>query len=131
MQILGTFQSRDAADAVKDAFVKDGFPLADLIVMSNKTDTKGPPEEAVLEPGKKNEGGFSGLEETIGKAVIGFMHRSDKEQEAAGLDGNGFEGEGRQGAMLGITLQDDSQKDRVIALLERHFAGDIEIAQAD
>jgi hypothetical protein len=35
-QILGTFQSYEAADSVKDAFIEEGFDASDLIVMVNR-----------------------------------------------------------------------------------------------
>ena len=124
MQVLGTFQSRDAADAVKDALVKEGFALADLIVMSNRPDST-PPEDAKLEVAAQNEGGFAGLEEKIGKAVLRMTGKKND------LEGDGFEGEGTGGALLGVTVADEAGAARVKALLERHFAGDIEVAQAD
>lgn len=123
-QIVATFQSRDAADSVKEAFIKEGFAPHDLIVMTNR-DTPEPPEDAKLEVGTKGEGGLAGLEEKIGKSVLHLMGKSDP------VEGDGFEGEGKAGALLGITLQQDSDEARVRALLERHFAGDIEVAQAD
>ena len=124
MQVLGTFQSRDAADAVKDAFIKEGFALADLIVMSNREEAT-PPEDAKLEVAAENEGGFAGLEEKIGKAVLKMTGKGND------LEGDGFEGEGKGGALLGVTVADAAGAARAKALLERHFAGDIEIAQAD
>ncbi len=124
MQVLGTFQSRDAADAVKDAFVQAGFDRAKLIVMSNRENAE-PPEDAKLEVGAEGAGGFAGLEETIGKAVRSVLHKTDD------LDGDGFEGEGKEGALLGITVSDQAEAEHAKALLERHHAGDIEIAQQD
>ena len=123
-QILGTFQSRDAADSVKDAFMADGFPAANLIVMANRQQPA-PPEDAQLEVGTAGEAGFAGVEEKLGKAVLGFMGKKER------LDGDGFEGEGKDGALLAITLRDDADEAYVRGLLERHFAGDIEVAQPD
>lgn len=123
-QIVATFQSRDAAEAVKDAFEKEGFAAHDLIIMTNR-DTPEPPEDAKLEVGDQGEGGFAGIEEKIGKTVLSMFGKPEP------LDGDGFEGEGKQGALLGITLHSDEDEARVRALLERHFAGDIEVAQPD
>lgn len=123
-QILGTFQSRDAADSVKDAFMKEGFNAADLIVMSNVT-TPEPPEAATLEVGAEGAKGFAGFEESIGKAVLSVMGKP------AGLDGDGFEGDATGGALLGVTISNDADEARVRALLQRHFAADIEVAQRD
>ncbi len=124
MQVLGTFQSRDVADAVKDALADEGFDRAHMIVMSNR-EAPEPPEAAVLEPGAQGEGGMTGIEETVGKAVLNLFGKKNK------LDGDGFEGEAKGGALLGITVADQSEADRVTALLKRHFASDIEIAQPD
>ena len=55
-QILGTFQSRDAADAVKDALMAEGFPAHNLVVMTNKQEPQ-PPEDAQLEVGEQGEPG--------------------------------------------------------------------------
>ncbi len=123
-QIVATFQSRDAADSVKDAFLKDGFAPSDLVVMTNR-DTPEPPEDAKLEVGTSGEGGLGGLEEKIGKTVLNLFGKKDE------VEGDGFEGEGKSGALLGITLHHDEDEARVRALLERHFAGDIEVAQPD
>ena len=124
MQVLGTFQSRDAADAVKDALRGEGIDVKDMIVMSNR-EQPDPPEDAVLEPGLDGEGGFKGLEEKIGKAVLSLTHSKAK------LDGDGFEGDAKGGALLGVTVATQAEADRVSALLTRHFASDIEIAQPD
>lgn len=123
-QLVATFQSRDAADSVKDAFLKEGFAPSDLIVMSNRADPE-PSEDAKLEVGNSGEGGFAGLEETLGKTFFKLTGKSEP------IEGDGFEGEGKDGAMLGIRLHQDSDEPRVRALLERHFAGDIEVAQPD
>ena len=124
MQVLGTFQSRDAADAVKDALRGEGIDVANMIVMSNK-EAPEPPEAAVLEPGLDSEGGMAGLQEKVGKAFLSLTHSKEK------LDGDGFEGEAKGGALLGVTVADQAEADRVIALLQRHFASDIEMAQPD
>ncbi len=124
MQVLGTFQSRDAADAVKDALRDEGIDVKNMIVMSNKQAPE-PPEAAVLEPGLENEGGMAGIEEKIGKIVLGLTHGKDK------LEGDGFEGDAKGGALLGVTVQNQAEADRVAALLKRHFASDIEMAQPD
>ncbi len=124
MQVLGTFQSRDAADAVKDALRDEGIDVKNMIVMSNKQAPE-PPEAAVLEPGLENEGGMAGIEEKIGKIVLGLTHGKDK------LEGDGFEGDAKGGALLGVTVQNQGEADRVAALLKRHFASDIEMAQPD
>lgn len=123
-QIVATFQSRDAADAVKDAFIKDGFAAHDLIVMTNRNSEE-PPEDAKLEVGSEGAGGLAGIEEKLGKTILSVFHKPE------GVDGDGFEGEGKEGALLGITLHQDGEEARVRALLERHFAGDIEVAQPD
>ncbi len=123
-QILGTFQSRDAADSVKDAFIADGYKASDLMVMVNRESPE-PPEDARLEVGSKGEEGFAGLEEKVGKAVLSMMGK------AKTVEGDGFEGEGKGGALLGVRVEDDAAEARVRALLERHFASDIEVAQAD
>jgi hypothetical protein len=123
-QILGTFQSRDAADSVKDAFIKEGFNAADLVVMVNRESPE-PPEDARLEVGTEGEPGFGGFQEKLGKAVLQVLHKEET------IEGDGFEGEGKGGALLGITLQKDEDETRVRALLERHFASDIEVAQQD
>ena len=123
-QIVATFQSRDAADSVKDAFIKEGFAPHDLIIMTNR-DTPEPPEDAKLEVGNQGEGGLAGVEEKIGKTVLSLFGKKEP------IEGDGFEGEGKSGALLAITLQHDAEEARVRALLERHFAGDIEVAQPD
>ena len=119
MRVMGTFQSRDAADAVKDAFEKEGYQPASMIVMSNRQKPE-PPEDAQLEVGHEGEPGFAGLEEKIGKIALGLMGKKNT------LDGDGTEGEGRDGALLTITTAD---VERTKALLERHFASDIEIME--
>ena len=124
MQVLGTFQSRDAADAVKDALRGEGIDVKQMIVMSNK-EAPEPPEAAVLEPGLEGASGFAGLEEKIGKVVLSMTHSKEK------LEGDGFEGDAKGGALLGVTVADQAEADRVTALLKRHFASDIEIAQPD
>ena len=123
MQVLGTFQSRDAADAVKDEFIAAGFAPHDLIVMTNRAMPE-PPEDAELEVGTEGEGGLKALEEKVRKAVNNLFGRKNT------LDGDGFEGEGKEGALLAITTV-PAQVDRVKELLTRHFAGDIELAQED
>ena len=124
MQVLGTFQSRDAADSVKDAMRGEGIDVAKMIVMSNKQAPE-PPEAAVLEPGLTGEGGIGGLEEKIGRVFFSVTHSKEK------LEGDGFEGDAKGGAILGVTVADQAEADRVTALLKRHFASDIEIAQPD
>jgi hypothetical protein len=123
-QILGTFQSRDAADSVKDAFIADGFNAADLVVMVNREGTE-PPEDARLEVGTDGEEGFAGFEEKVGKAVLQVLHKEEP------IEGDGFEGDGKGGALLAVRLEKDEDEGRVRAMLERHFASDIEVAQAD
>ena len=123
-QILGTFQSRDAADSVKDAFIADGYKAGDLVVMSNREDPQ-PPEDAKLEVGEQGEPGFAGLEEKVGKAVLKMMGKEEH------IEGDGFEGEGKGGALLAVTIENDGDEDKVRELLQRHFASDIEVAQAD
>ena len=124
-QILGTFQSRDAADSVKDAFIAEGFKAADLVVMVNRIEETNPPEDARLEVGSEGAPGFEGLEEKVGKAVLKMMGKTQP------VDGDGFEGQGKGGALLGIKLEQDGDEERVRELLTRHFASDIEVAQAD
>ena len=124
MQVLGTFGSRDQADAVKDAFEKDGFAAKDLIVMVNR-ESETPPEDAELEVGEQGEHGLGGVEEKIGKAVRGWMGKDP------GVDGDMTEGVGKGGALLAVTVADQSQVERVKALMQRHFVSDIEIAEAD
>ncbi len=124
MQVLGTFQSRDAADAVKDALEKEGFAPGAMVVMSNRQAPE-PPEDAQLEVGTAGEGGLGGLEEKIGKAVLNLLHKPIT------LEGDGTEGAGKEGALLGVTVSGQAEAERVKALLTRHFASDIEIAQAD
>lgn len=120
MRVMGTFQSRDAADAVKDALIADGINAADLIVMVNR-ETPEPAEEARLEVGTDGEGGFGEFEEKLGKIVLNVMHKTSK------IDGDGTEGRDKGGALLSVTLADHAQADHVKALLERHFASDIEV----
>lgn len=122
MQVLGTFQSRDAADGVRDSFLAEGFNAADLIVMVNR-EAATPPEDAQLEVGVEGEGGFRELEEKVGKAVLHMMGRP------AVLDGDGSEGTGRGGALLAVTVADDAQAAKARALMERHWASDIELSQ--
>ena len=124
MQILGTFQSRDAAEAVKDALRGEGIDVKNMIVMSNM-EAPEPPEAAVLEPGLTGAGGFAGLEEKVGKVFLSMTKSKEK------LDGDGFEGDSKGGALLGVTVAGQAEADRVMALLKRHFASDIEIAQPD
>ena len=124
MQVLGTFGTRDQADAVKDAFEKDGFAAKDLIVMVNRV-AQEPPEDAVLEVGEQGDSGMAGVEEKIGKAVRGWMGKDP------GVDGDGTEGEGKDGALLAVTVADAAGAERAKALMRRHFVSDIEIAEAD
>ena len=119
MRVMGTFQSRDAADAVKDAFIAEGYNAEDMIVMANRANPE-PPEDADVEPGEQGEGGFAAIEEKVGKIALGLMGKKNT------LDGDGTEGEGRDGALLTITVATQPQADRVKAVLERHFASDIE-----
>jgi hypothetical protein len=123
-QILGTFHSRDVADSVKDAFIADGFNAADLVVMVNR-ESQEPPEDARLEVGTEGEPGFAGFEEKLGKAVLQVLHKEKP------VEGDGTEGKGRDGALLGVTLQNDADEARVRALMERHFVSDIEVAESD
>jgi hypothetical protein len=123
-EILGTFQSRDAADSVKDMFIQEGFDPKDLVVMVNKQEPQ-PPEDAQLEVGHQGGPGLEGVEEKIGKAVLSWMGKKND------IEGDGFEGEGKGGALLGIRLQNDGDEERVRELLTRHFASDIEVAQPD
>ena len=120
MQVLGTFGTRDQADAVKDAFEKEGFPAHDLIVMVNREQEQ-PPEDAILEVGDKGAAGLAGLEEKIGKAVLGLMHKENA------VDGDMTEGVGTGGALLAVTVADQAGVERVKALMQRHFVSDIEI----
>ena len=124
MQVLGTFQSRDVADAVRDSLADDGYDRAHMIVMSNREQPE-PPEDAKLEAGAEGAGGFAGLEETIGKAALNLFGKKNR------LEGDGFEGDAKGGAILGITVPDQAAADKVTALLQRHFASDIEYAQPD
>jgi hypothetical protein len=119
MRVLGTFQSRDAADSVKDAFIDEGFNPADLIVIANREKPE-PPEDADVEAGTEGEGGFAEFEEKLGKAVQGMLHHHQK------LEGDGTEGDPKGGALLSIAVRDQPQADLAKALLERHFASDIE-----
>ena len=119
MRVMGTFQSRDAADSVKDAFIDEGFSPADLIVIANRAKAE-PPEDADLEVGTEGEGGFAEFEEKVGKAVRGIFHTHKK------LEGDSTEGDPTGGALLSIAVRDQPQADLVKALLERHFASDIE-----
>ena len=61
----------------------------------------------------------------MGKAVLNVLGKHET------IEGDGFEGEGKGGALLGVKLEDDADEPRVRALLERHFASDIEVAQQD
>ncbi len=125
-QILGTFQSRDAADSVKDALIAAGFKAGDLVVMVNReAEGSNPPEDAQLEVGSEGEPGFAGIEEKVGKAVLKLMGKPQT------LDGDGFEGEGTGGALLGVKIENEGDEAKVRELLTRHFASDIEVAQAD
>ena len=124
MQILGTFGTRDQADAVKDVFEKEGFAANNLIVMANREQPL-PPEDAELEVGKQGAHGAAGLEEKIGKAVRGWMGKEP------GVDGDTTEGTGTGGALLAVTVADQAEADRAKALMERHFVSDVEIAEAD
>jgi hypothetical protein len=65
------------------------------------------------------------VEEKIGKAVLSVFGKNKT------IEGDGFEGEGKGGALLGITLHNASEEPRARALLERHFASDIEFSQPD
>ncbi len=120
MRVLGTFQSRDVADAVKDHFLADGFHAADLIVMANREEAQ-PPEDARLEVGAEGQGGFAGLEEKVGKAVFSMVGKANP------LDGDWTEGDAKGGAMLSISAADTASVAKARALLERHHAGDIEV----
>lgn len=126
MRVLGTFQSRDVADSVKDTFIEQGYHPEDLIVMTNR-ETPEPPEDAKLEVGHAGEGGFAEFEEKLGKAALHLLGKDDKTR----LEGDGFEGDTKQGALLGITVKDQAEAEKVSELLKRHFAGDVEIAEAD
>ncbi len=124
-QILGTFQSRDVADSVKDALMEKGYPAADMIVMSNRQ-APAPPEDAKLERGTENEGGFVGLEEKVGKFVLGALDKRTT------MEGNGTEGAGKEGALLAVTVDDNPEAvAKIVALLESHHAADIEQSQPD
>ena len=122
MRVMGTFQSRDVADAVKDALIADGINAADLIVMVNR-ETPEPASDARLEVGTEGEGGFAEFEEKLGKIVLGVLHRPSK------LDGDGTEGKGKAGALLSVTVADQAQANHVRVEFERHFASDIEIVE--
>ena len=122
MQILGTFQSRDAADAIKDIFLEDGFPPSSLVVMVNR-ETPEPPEDARLEVGTEGEPGFAGFEEKVGKVVRAALGKHDH------LEGTGEEGPAKGGALLAVTVEDEASAERARRLLERHRASDIEVAQ--
>ena len=124
MQVLGTFGTRDQADAVKDAFEKEGYAAKDLIVMVNR-ESELPPEDAELEVGEQGAHGMAGVEEKIGKAVRGWMGKDP------GVDGDMTEGFGKGGALLAVTVADGAGVARVKALMERHFVSDVEIAEAD
>ncbi len=120
MQVLGTFGTRDQADAIKDAFEKEGFAAHDLIVMVNREQEQ-PPEDAILEVGDEGAHGLAGVEEKIGKAVLGFMHKENA------VDGDMTEGTGTGGALLAVTVPDQAGVERAKALMQRHFVSDIEI----
>ena len=122
MRVLGTFGTRDQADAVKDAFEQDGFAAHDLIVMVNREQEQ-PPEDAVLEVGQDGAAGLAGLEEKVGKAVLGLLHKDP------GVDGDMTEGTGTGGALLTVTVADQAGADRAKALMERHFVSDVEILE--
>jgi hypothetical protein len=125
IRVLGTFQSRDAADSVRDQLIADGYNAADLIVMANR-DSADPPESAELEPGTEGQGGFEEFQEKLGKAVLQITHHEST------LKGDGTEGEATRGALVGVTVTTDAEAQRVQQMLaERFFAADVEIAQAD
>ena len=124
MRVMGTFQSRDAADAVKDALIEDGINAADLIVMVNR-ETPEPAEDARLEVGNEGEGGFAEFEEKLGKIVLDVLHKPFN------VDGDGTEGKDKGGALLSVVVADQAHADRVKALLERHFASDVEVTDAE
>lgn len=124
-QILGTFQSRDVADSVKDALIEKGYPAEALIVMANRQ-TSAPPEDAKLEVGTQGETGFAGLEEKVGKFVLGHLGKR------VTMEGNENEGGGIEGALLAITVDDTPEAvARAIGALEAHHAADIEQSQPD
>ena len=123
MRVMGTFQSRDAADSVKDAFIDEGFNPGDLIVIANREKPE-PPEDADLEPGTEGEGGLTEFEEKIGKVVLGIFHQHKK------LEGDGTEGDPTGGALLSVLVKDQPQAVLVKAIFERHFASDIEEIEA-
>ncbi len=122
MRVMGTFQSRDAADAVKDALIADGINAADLIVMVNR-ETPEPSEDARLEVGTEGEGGMGEFEEKIGKFVLDVLHKPSS------VDGDGTEGKGKGGALLTATVADAEKASHIQAMLKRHFASDIEVVQ--
>lgn len=124
MQVLGTFQSRDVADSVKDALMAEGFDAGSLVVMVNR-DTADPPEDAQLEVGTKGEGGFTELEEKVGKKVLSMIGKPVR------MEGDGSEGKGKEGALLGVTVATQEQAEHVMGLLQRHGASDLEMAQPD
>ncbi len=124
LRVIGTFQNRDAADSVRDAFIADGYNAANLIVLANRASAD-PPEDADLEPGVEGEGGFQEFEERLGKAWMQLTHRKNP------LEGDGTEGDPNLGALFGVTVADEAEAEKVKQiLLQRHFAGDVEIAQA-
>jgi hypothetical protein len=124
-QILGTFQSRDVADSVKDALMLKGYAASDMIVMANRQSSK-PPEDAKLERDTEGDEGMPGIEEKVGKFVLGALGKRTT------MEGNGTEGVGKDGALLAVTVGDDAEAvARVIALLESHHAADIEESQPD
>jgi hypothetical protein len=125
IRVLGTFQSRDAADSVRDHFIQDGFNAADLIVMANRESAE-PPEDADLEVGTEGQGGMKEFEEKIGKAFMQLTHRENP------LAGDGTEGVANRGALLGVTVRDQASAEKVKQmLLEHYFAADVEVAEAD
>lgn len=124
MQILATFPSRNVADSVKDALMEQGINAADLIVMVNRESAE-PPEDARLEVGAEGEEGFGGFEEKIGKAVNSLLGKHTH------LAGDGTEGQGKGGAILGVTVHSDAEAARVREYLKLQQASDIEIAQPD
>ena len=122
-QILGTFQSHEAADAVKDTFIREGFEESALIVMVNRVSSM-PPEDARLEVGTEVMD-IADLGRQVTKTVRRVLH------QGTSIDGDGSEGEGKGGALLAVRLKDDADETRVRTLLASHRASDIEVAEAD
>jgi len=123
-QLLGTFPTRDVADSVKDAFMEDGFAPHDLIVMTNP-DSLEPTEAAKLEVGRAGEGGITGLEEKIGKAVLHLFGKQNR------LNGDLSEGAPNAGALLAVTCGDELAEAKARQLFAFHRAADVEVAQPD